>query len=71
VKRFNPKKIDLLLIAVAYVGLVIYLVSFEYTGFLFALLLAIPGTPVVLIFGSIFTGAVMGLVKPLIRWLRR
>ena len=71
VRRFNPKKIDFLKISVAYVGSVAYLVGFEDTGFLFALFLGMPSIVLVLMFGSLFLEAVMGIVKAFLRWLKR
>ena len=71
-KGFNSKKIDFLIILVAYIGTVSYSYFTTHTGsLLFSSLLAIPGTFLVLIFGSVLLEIVTGIVKSFIRWLKR
>ena len=67
--RFNPKKVDVLLVLTVYIGAVIY---FRMQGerLAFSLLFAIPTTPLVLIFGSLATGALSGLIKGILKWLK-
>lgn len=69
--NLNPKKVNYSFIISAYVGSVIFYTFVFDTGFLFALFVAIPSAPLVLIFGSIITGVIRGLLKPFLNWLRR
>ena len=69
--KINPKKANYSLIILAYVGSVIFYVFEFETGILLALFFALPSAPLVLIFGSILTGAIKGIVRPFLNWLRR
>ena len=69
-RRFNPNKVDFLLIALAYIGSVIYFRTHD-TGLLLSLFFGIPSTILLLIWIPILTGIISGLVKPFIRWLKR
>jgi uncharacterized integral membrane protein len=67
--RFNPKKLDVLLVLIVYFVVVIYFIM-QDEGFAFSLLFAIPTTPLILIFGSLATGALSGLTKNILKWLK-
>ena len=67
--RFNPKKVDVLLVLTVYIGAVIYF-RMQDERLAFSLLFAIPTTPLVLIFGSLATGALSGLIKGILKWLK-
>jgi len=68
--RFNPKKVDVLLVLIVYIGAVFYF-RIQDEGIAFSLFFAIPTTPLVLIFGSLATGALSGLVKGILKWLKK
>jgi len=59
-----------MLVILVYIGATIYFKS-QDLGILYSLFFAIPTTPLVLIFGSLATGAIIGLIKGILNWLRK
>ena len=69
-KNFNPKKTDFVLIVLVYIGSTLYFQSLDL-GILYALFFAIPATPLVLIFGSIGTGIISGIIKGVLNLFKK
>jgi hypothetical protein len=59
-----------MLVVLVYISATIYFTLQDF-GILYSLFFAIPTTPLVLIFGSLATGAITGLIKGILNWLRK